>query len=582
MYEDYFRIKRKPFSIAPDPSFLYLSERHREALAHLMYGLQTDGGFVLITGEVGTGKTTLIRSLIDTVPADLDVAFILNPRLTVSELLETLCEELGIPAENDEPKTNKHQIDRLNRHLLRTHALDRSTVVIIDEAQNLSSAVLEQIRLLTNLETNERKLLRIILLGQPELADLLDRKEMRQLSQRITARYHLAALGQDDTRAYVSHRLTLVGGNPLLFTRGANRALFELSRGIPRLINVIADRALLGAYVEGKATVTARIVRKAAREAFGRQSWPQPRLWVAAAALLAITMGAAWAFWDGAPTWNAARKIVSNADGNAFISSVPPDVAPAGVIANVVPDLESGVHPTPTVAGPPASAIVNTEPAPIAEADAAPTVAAAIDWLARPAHTPAFELQRDAYAAVFDRWKVPFDGEGVPCNQAPQVGLQCLKLNGTLNEVQRLDYVAVLELWDELADPYYAAVLGHHDAGFTIRLGGQTFDVAAEALTGHWYGTYVVLWRMPPDYRGNLQMGNSGTTVAWLRQHLAAALRIDLRTAEPDQFDQGLQTALVRFQREHGLVPDGVAGPITWIAVNQLLPETAGRLNAGS
>ena len=175
MYDDYYRFKLKPFSIAPDPSFLYLSERHREALAHLMYGLRNDGGFVLITGEVGTGKTTLVRSLIDEVPEDLDIAFVLNPRLTVNELLETLCEELGIPEQSGVTATNKHLIDRINRHLLRTHAMGRSTVVIIDEAQNLSPAVLEQIRLLTNLETNERKLVRIILLGQPELAEMLDR-----------------------------------------------------------------------------------------------------------------------------------------------------------------------------------------------------------------------------------------------------------------------------------------------------------------------------------------------------------------------------------------------------------------------
>ncbi len=206
---------------------------------------------MLITGEVGTGKTTLIRSLIDEVPDDLDVAFVLNPRLTVNELLETLCEELGIPERSDVATTNKHLIDRLNKHLLRTHALGRSTVVIIDEAQNLSPAVLEQIRLLTNLETNERKLVRIILLGQPELAEMLDRREMRQLVQRVTARYHLAALTREDARAYIAHRLSLAGGNPHLFTRGAAREAFRLSRGIPRLINVIADRALLGTYVEG-------------------------------------------------------------------------------------------------------------------------------------------------------------------------------------------------------------------------------------------------------------------------------------------------------------------------------------------
>ena len=163
MYHDYFNFDKDPFSIAPDPSFLYLSEGHREALAHLMYGFE-HGGFVLITGEVGTGKTTLLRNLIKQTPPHLDVAFVLNPRLTVGELLETICEELGIAFDKRELKSVKQYIDVLNRHLLATHQDGRSTVVIIDEAQNLSPAVLEQIRLLTNLETNERKLLRIILL----------------------------------------------------------------------------------------------------------------------------------------------------------------------------------------------------------------------------------------------------------------------------------------------------------------------------------------------------------------------------------------------------------------------------------
>ena len=350
MYDDYYRFKQKPFSIAPDPAFLYLSERHREALAHLMYGLRTDGGFVLITGEVGTGKTTLIRSLIDDVPDDLDVAFVLNPRLTVNELLETLCEELGIPERSDVATTNKHLIDRLNKHLLRTHALGRSTVVIIDEAQNLSPAVLEQIRLLTNLETNERKLVRIILLGQPELAEMLDRREMRQLVQRVTARYHLAALTREDARAYIAHRLSLAGGNPHLFTRGAAREAFRLSHGIPRLINVIADRALLGTYVEGRPRVTARIVRKAAREAFGQQVWLRPHLWIGAVAASALVVAGAWALWDRNPQWRVPqaevrepqtpveRQVTPVKDANASeIAATQPDAAPPEAIQKEAP-----------------------------------------------------------------------------------------------------------------------------------------------------------------------------------------------------------------------------------------------------
>jgi general secretion pathway protein A len=577
MYDDYYRFKQKPFSIAPDPGFLYLSERHREALAHLMYGLRTDGGFVLITGEVGTGKTTLIRSLIDEVPDDLDVAFVLNPRLTVNELLETLCEELGIPERANVATTNKHLIDRLNKHLLRTHALGRSTVVIIDEAQNLSPAVLEQIRLLTNLETNERKLVRIILLGQPELAEMLDRREMRQLVQRVTARYHLAALTRDDTRAYISHRLSLAGGNPHLFTRGAAHETFRLSRGIPRLINVIADRALLGTYVEGRPRVTARIVRKAAREAFGQQAWLRPRLWIGAAtAMLLLVIGGAWALWDHNPQWRSAS--ISTIDRGAVPTEKPP--------------LAGAPVPTPVASAPAAlpvepaaaSPVDTAEPKP-APSDAAPTpvatAAPAADQLARPAGISSADSQRDAYAAVFERWNAPFQPNDLPCDQAPQVGLQCLKLNGTWHDVTRLDQPVIVELWDDQAQPYYAAIVGHRNDEITVKLGTTEVQTTVDALTNHWYGTYIVLWQMPPDYRGNLKIGDEGPSVAWLRQHLAQTLQIDLRATNPEHFDEGLRAALIRFQRENAMVPDGIAGPMTWIAMNSAAADATPRLRAG-
>jgi general secretion pathway protein A len=595
MYDDYYRFKQKPFSIAPDPGFLYLSERHREALAHLMYGLRTDGGFVLITGEVGTGKTTLIRSLIDEVPEDLDVAFVLNPRLTVNELLETLCEELGIAERTETAATNKHLIDRLNKHLLRTHALGRSTVVIIDEAQNLSPAVLEQIRLLTNLETNERKLVRIILLGQPELAEMLDRREMRQLVQRVTARYHLAALTREDTRAYIAHRLSLAGGNPHLFTRGAAGETFRLSRGIPRLINVIADRALLGAYVEGRPRVTARIVRKAAREAFGQQAWLRPQLWIGAAiGMVMLVIGGAWALWDHNPPWRAAALVRSD---SAQTTTGAPDAQPTQPVGASHPDIAEAQASLPqehaaSVAAPaladaaptPADPANNATTGTIAPAviEAPPPVTPTPDPLARPVGVSAFESQRDAYAAVFARWDADFQPSQVPCTQAAQVGLQCLKRSGTWRDIERLNQPVVIELWDDHAEPYYAAVLSHRDDYINIKLGGEEIRATADDLANHWYGSYIVVWQMPPDYRGTLKIGDEGPSVAWLRQHLAAALHADLRATDPARFDDGLRSALIRFQRENGMVPDGVAGPMTWIAMNAASSDVVPTLSPDS
>jgi general secretion pathway protein A len=269
MYTQYFGLTEKPFSIAPDPHFLYLSELHREALAHLLYGIESDGCLVLLTGEVGTGKTTASRCLIDQLPETTDIALILNPKLTVIELLTTICEELRIAG--IEPHDSvKHYIDILNRHLLEAHARGRNTVLIIDEAQDLDTDMLEQLRLVTNLETHKEKLLKIILLGQPELRQLLDRPEFSHVSQRITSRYHLLPLKEQDVFAYVEHRIKVAGGGRArLFSDKALKRVYELSQGIPRLINVLCDRALLGAYVEEKDQVDPGIVNRAGSEVLG-------------------------------------------------------------------------------------------------------------------------------------------------------------------------------------------------------------------------------------------------------------------------------------------------------------------------
>jgi general secretion pathway protein A len=296
MYLSHFGLREPPFSITPDPRFLYMSARHREALAHLVYGVGQHGGFVQLTGEVGTGKTSVCRCLLEQLPAHVDTALVLNPRLSPVELLALVCDELGIayPPGTTSPK---ELVDRLYRHLLDAHGRGRRTVIIVDEAQNLSPEVLEQVRLLTNLETTTEKLLQVILIGQPELAALLEQPGLRQLAQRVTARYHLEPLSPADTRAYVHHRLAVAGRRgQSLFTDGALRTLHRQSCGIPRMINAMADRALLGAYARDRARIDAATVRRAADEVLGRR----PGLWhpwgrrAAVVALAALSMGGAF------------------------------------------------------------------------------------------------------------------------------------------------------------------------------------------------------------------------------------------------------------------------------------------------
>ena len=571
MYQTHFGLSQEPFSIAPDPSFLFLSDAHNEALAHLLYGF-SHGGFVLITGEVGTGKTTLLRNLLDRTPPDLDVAFILNPRLTVRELLETLCDELGVPYDKAQALSVKQHIDLLNKHLLQTHQAGRSTVVIIDEAQNLSPAVLEQIRLLTNLETNEKKLLRIILLGQPELADMLARTELRQLAQRITARYHLTPLKKEDVHAYVAHRLTRAGGSPQIFTKGALDTLYRLSKGTPRLINVIADRALLGAYVESKHQVTTTLVKNSAREVLGEQRHAQQRYISVAAAVVALA-GAAmlWAYFSkqtdidipapAAPADASAPAAAAGSQRETLpeLTSTPPADAPLATIS-------TSAAPPPESAPPPVTAVLPVQ------------MDRSADLRRPPGNT--YVNQRRAYRAVFARWGAdyPMDDNQIPCNFAPRVGLQCLSRKGSWSEIASINTPVVLELWDEENSPYYAAITRSDGAGYEIEIGERTVFAKPKDLRDIWFGAYVMLWQTPPLYNGSLREGDDHPTVRWLQQRLME-IQPDSNLGEAQSyFSAELRTAVMEFQREEGILADGVVGPLTWIHLSDRLNLPAPKL----
>ena len=583
MYTEHFGLSQEPFSIAPDPRFLFLSEAHNEALAHLMYGF-SHGGFVLITGEVGTGKTTLLRNLLDRTPPELDVAFVLNPRLTVRELLETLCDELGVPYNSGDVQSVKQYIDVLNRHLLKTHQSGRSTVVIIDEAQNLSPAVLEQIRLLTNLETNERKLLRIILLGQPELADMLARDELRQLAQRITARYHLQPLRRQDIRAYVDHRLKKAGGHPQLFNDSAISALYSVSKGTPRLINIIADRALLGAYVEGVSQVTGTLVRRAAREVLDqgahKPTWYRTPQFVAAVviaviALFAYALVVVLESNPGAPASTASSGTNSSneirrQDGEQA-SEQETEQATQQESIQLAPT--QNVRTTPTEPLESANSTTGSPPAtqPTSVTIARPPLSSRI-------------TQRKAYQAVFQRWGSTYslDEQDIPCNFAPKAGLQCLGRRGGWSEVNQLNTPVILELWDSEAQPYHAALLSKQGNRYELQLGDDVLLVSPRDLRDNWFGAYVILWQTPPNYRGSLRQGDEHSTVGWLHRRLLEIMPGQTATQTDNLFDEQLRNLVLMFQTNEGLLADGVVGPLTWIRISDRLNLPAPKLDPES
>ncbi|MDF2177461.1 AAA family ATPase [Aliiglaciecola sp. CAU 1673] len=280
MYLNYFGLSDNPFSIAPNPDYLFMSPRHKEALAHLTFGLRESGGFVMLTGEVGTGKTTVSRKLMQQLPDNTQVAMILNPTLSAIELLATICDELGVDYE-DEKASLKYFTDKILSRLAANHERGINTVLIIDEAQHLLPEVLEQLRLLTNLETNREKLLKVVLIGQPELQQLLKRNELRQLAQRITARYHLLPLTGSEVKDYIAHRLSVAGGDKSLFSASALQAVYQITGGIPRVINLLCDRALTLAFTKQRPQVPRYLFLAAAGQILGEDvvSQRQGRQW---------------------------------------------------------------------------------------------------------------------------------------------------------------------------------------------------------------------------------------------------------------------------------------------------------------
>lgn len=588
MYAAFFGLSDKPFSITPDPHYLFLSARHQEALAHLLYGTGEDGGFVELTGEVGTGKTTLIRTLLERGTEGLDVALCLNPRLTVEEFVASVCDELGVeyPLHTT---TLKPMIDALNKHLLAAHSAGRRTVLIIDEAQNLSREVLEQVRLLTNLETHRHKLLRIMLVGQPELKDMLNRKDLRQLAQRITARYHLTPLNRAETAAYIMHRIEVANGDPKLFTSGALSAAHKLTDGVPRLINVICDRALLGAYSIGLKRVDAKTLRKAAAESLYGDYSAKRRRWPMVAAAVVGTAGLGMLGWQYLPRYSGFVPSVAVATPEA-----PPLVVAASIEPSPSPSL---IEVTPIANSP--DVIINAAPkalpAPEALPEAivevpVPQVEPVVDTTpvvpATPSPTPTTApeptlqtrlAQRDTSGAAFGRLLVSWGESSAlpydlpPCSYVESRALECEKGVASWDQLQRFNRPVLLDLRSPDGSAHKVILRAVADGQVTLDLAGQMVVVDQDELLSIWNGEYLFLWRRF-ETRPPISPGQRGPEVSWLRQRLALADGESGGGENAEYFDEDLRQRVSRFQISRGLDADGLVGPQTMKHLSHLAP----------
>ena len=550
MYAPYFGLRQEPFSIAPDPRYLFMSERHREALAHLVYGLSSGGGFVLLTGEIGTGKTTVCRAFLEQVPAHCRVAYIFNPRLTVAELLQTICQEFHLDALAPPAAAGdgvKGYIDALNTFLLQEHAQGRQCVLVIDEAQNLAADVLEQLRLLTNLETSERKLLQIILIGQPELRDMLARPQLEQLAQRVIARYHLLPLDERETAQYVRHRLAVAGLERVVpFEPRAIRRIHRHARGNPRRINLLCDRALLGAFARGRSGVSVALVDQAAREVFDPRAVAPRRSRRLGAALASAALGigalAAGVYALGWPAPGADRLA-------AWLRPSQAQQAPR----------DAGVQD----AGP-ARWPLAPQPKPVVSgflADGPPRLLA---------------KQEDAWRELAATWGAELPPAGGACPQLARRGLHCFRGTLSLPLIRELDRPGIVTL-DADGTPSYALLVALGGDSATLRAQGSEQTVTLEALGRRWKGDWATLWRAPEGYTGRAVDGWRPPLAEWAATQLARA-RGD---AGGDARVATLRERLRSFQVAQGLAPTGTFTALTYMQLNRIAQVDEPRLRAG-
>lgn len=542
MYSRYFGLNEAPFSIAPNPRYLFMSEQHREALGHLLYGVGIGGGFVLLTGEVGTGKTTVSRCLLEQLPENTDIAIILNPLQSPVEMMASICDELGVEYNKERPRLKNLSL-QLYRFLIQNHAKGRNTVLMIDEAQNLEDKMLELIRLLTNLETDSKKLLQIIFIGQPELKARLAEPQLRQLAQRITARSHIEPLTLKETHAYIRHRLQVAGlpAGQELFPTKVIKALHKRSGGIPRLINVLCDRMLLGTYAQNKTSVDMQTFNKACQEVMGDNSyrarqhpWQLPAL-VASVCLIALAGVLTW-FWP-----------LSTPESQATLK-----------LAQLQPDKET---------------TANTETLPSPATKAAPISPQPTS--SKPLDPSRYSSGSDLAALNEALWHLGVTATPLldPCTQALNLGWRCEQESlRNWRELKQINRPGVLILDSPRGSPRYATLVGIDSNQAVLRYQGNQYRLPLILLGEHWNGDFIYWWQAPEHYEKPLARGDKAPLVEWLALKFAH-LDGQTRLLAEQVFTPALTERVKLFQQEHNLRSDGIIGVRTLLKLNEALGQ---------
>ncbi|CED58529.1 putative general secretion pathway protein A [Moritella viscosa] len=545
MYTEFFHLKEMPFSIAPDPRFFFMSDRHKEALTHLTYGLQGAGGFVMLTGEVGTGKTTVSRALAEGLTNDTILGYIHNPAISELELLATLCDQFKLDYDNN-GLSLKVLFDLLHHYLLSNCQQHKSCVVMIDEAQLLSTKALEQLRLLTNLDVDHKKLLHIVLIGQPELQQKLKQPELRQLAQRITARYHLLPLTESELTSYVAYRLSIASGNPGLFNTKVLKCIYQHTLGIPRLVNLVCDKALYYAFKENANKITPQHVQEAVNAVVvtGTIKSKSSKVSLFAGALGMVLIGFGLAGFQ----LGLFDRLIDKASTAevAVVNDTPDKIEVNKLVIDEVPPVMSEVI---------------SDKAFLANINSARQSSAATQFL-------------------YKEWGYDIALNDATCRNAQYAKLRCLQRQGNYAQLVQYNLPAVVRLLDNLGEDYYATLLSITSLGVELQLNNSHLLVSQAWFEKYWSGDFTLFWTAPSRFKNSLKQNDKGTLIRWLDRNVSAALGEEALSGT--RFDAILMKKVIRFQQQAGLTADGIVGPQTMMTVVHYADSTVPKLNVAT